>query len=344
MLDEMAGSGDGQPGAGAGVAIEGPMRADGVEGPVRPWDWALLRGAGDLAATYDVDTARCGRGSSCSGCSTTACSSRPRSSTASRSRERDDLPAYAEDVRVFEVCDGDRPDARCSGCSSATGSRGPPSAAAPGWTSSWASRGCSARSPVVVVCLNVPPPGAGSAGADDGRRGAHRLPRVRARPARAVLRRRRTRGSPAPRCPATSSSSPPRSTRCGPGTPRCSPATPATTTPGEPLPQDVARPAGRVRRRRPGLRHGRDARRRAARPGVAPRAPEAPPCPPPRSRASRRRAGRGTACAPTWCRRATAAATSRTRSPTGTTPATTPTSGARCSTPTWSAGSPRTAG
>ena len=106
MLDEMVGPAMRNL-EGERARIEELLRADGVEGPVQPWDWAYYA-ARDKAATYDVDTnavkpvlrAR-------SGCSTTGSSSPPRCSTASPSASATTCRSYAEDVRVFEVRDGD---------------------------------------------------------------------------------------------------------------------------------------------------------------------------------------------------------------------------------------------
>ena len=54
MLDEMAGPAMANLGR-ERARIEELMRADGVEGPVQPWDWAYYA-ARDLAATYELDT------------------------------------------------------------------------------------------------------------------------------------------------------------------------------------------------------------------------------------------------------------------------------------------------
>ena len=197
--------------------------------------------------------------------------------------------------------------------------------------------------PVVLNTLNIAKPGRRRADAAHAGQRAHAVPRVRPRPARAVLRRalpdvRRHRA-----CRATSSSTRRRSTRCGWTTRRSSPHYARHHETGEPL----ARGAGRRGSPSPG-RFGEGFATTeylaadAARPGLAPARRRA------RSvddvealRGRRARGGRG--------RRAQRAAAlpqhllqprlrrrlQRRR--------TTPTSGARCSTPTPSSGSPRTA-
>ena len=107
------------------------------------------------------------------------------------------------------------------------------------------------------------------ADAADLGRGDHRVPRVRPRAARHVLEREVSATSPAPACRATSSSIRRRSTRCGPTGRRSWRTTPSTT-----------RPARRCRRNcstrcwprevQPGLRDHRVPGRGDARPALAP--------------------------------------------------------------------------
>ncbi|MEP7091089.1 MAG: M3 family metallopeptidase [Nocardioidaceae bacterium] len=133
--------------------IELLMHEDGVEGAVQPWDWAYYA-ARDLATTYDVDTNAL----------------KPYFElqrvlhdgiflAASRLygvsfHERDDLPVYAEDVRVFEVRDGDTPLGLfvCDWFARPTKRGG-------AWMSEFVEQSHLLGSlPVVVVCLNVPKP------------------------------------------------------------------------------------------------------------------------------------------------------------------------------------------
>ena len=169
----------------------GLAAADGVEGPVQPWDWAYYAEQ-DKAATYDVDAnAVKPYFEASTGSSPTASSSPPRSSTASPSSQRTDLPVYADGrprlrgarrrrqharpVRLRLVRPAHQAGRRLDG---RVRRAVPPARHPPG------GRGLPQRAPAAR----------GAAGADDHRRGAHRLPRVRARPARPVLRR----GLPAP--------------------------------------------------------------------------------------------------------------------------------------------------
>jgi peptidyl-dipeptidase Dcp len=134
--------------------IERLMREDGVEGPVEPWDWAYYASR-DLAATYDVNTnalkpyfelqrvLRDGiffAASRLYGISF---------------RERDDLPAYAEDVRVFEVLDVDGSALGLFVCDWFAR----PTKRGGAWMSELVEQSQLAGTrPVVVVCLNVPKP------------------------------------------------------------------------------------------------------------------------------------------------------------------------------------------
>ena len=186
MLDEMAGP------AMANLEkerarIEELLHADGVEGPVEPWDWAYYA-ARDLAATYDVDTNAVKPWFELQRVLHDGIFFAASQLYGVSFRERDDLPAYAEDVRVFEVFDGDggtparavrlrlvRP-AHQARRRLDVGVRRPVAPARHA-----ARRGGLPQRPEAV---------GRPAGADDHRRGPHRLPRVRPRAARAVLRHR----------------------------------------------------------------------------------------------------------------------------------------------------------
>jgi peptidyl-dipeptidase Dcp len=139
------------------VRLEQLMGEDGVEGPLQPWDWAYYAQR-DLSATYDVDTDAL----------------KPYFElqrvlhdgiffAASRLyglsfRERDDLPVYAEDVRVFEVLDGDAPDSRSLGLFVCDWFARPTKRGG-AWMSSFVRQShLLGTRPVVVVCLNVPRP------------------------------------------------------------------------------------------------------------------------------------------------------------------------------------------
>ena len=169
------------------------------------------------------------------------------------------------------------------------------------------------------------------------------LPRVRPRPARAAVGRAPTRRSRAPACPATSSSSRRRSTRCGCATRRSSTATPATTSPANRCPPtwparltDAAPAFGE------GLATTEYLAAAAARPGLAPaRAGRGGRTTWRRSRRRRwpRRAS-AVRAAPALPQRLLQPRLRRRRTP----PPTTPTSGARCSTPTPSSGSASSGG
>ena len=318
--------------------IEELLAADGVDGPVRAVGLGLLRRAVRRPRRTTWTPTRCGRTSSSTGCCTTGSSSPPLCSTASRSasaptcrstprRPRLRGPRrrrqHARAVRLRLV----RPAHQAGGA----------------WMDEFVgqSRLLGTR-PVVVVCLNVPQAARRAAGADDRRRGAHRVPRVRPRAARPVLRRASTRGCTGTAVPATSWSSPRQVNEMWAWWPEVLANYAVHHETGEPLAAGRRRPADRLPGARPGLRDGRDARRRAARPGVAPAHRRAPASP--RSRAFEAAAlgGTGSALRP-GAAALPDARTSRTSSPAATTRATTPTSGARSSTPTRSSGSRRTA-
>ena len=137
--------------------IEDLLRADGVEGPVRPWDWAYYA-AKDKAATYDVDTNAV----------------KPYFEldrvlhdgifyAASRLygvsfEQRTDLPVYADGVRVYEVRDGDGTTLGLFVCDWFAR----PTKQGGAWMDEFVGQShLLGTSPVVVVCLNVPEPPVG---------------------------------------------------------------------------------------------------------------------------------------------------------------------------------------
>src|SRR4051794_188073 len=139
------------------VRIEELMRADGIDGPVQPWDWAYYS-ARDQASTYDVD----------------ANALRPNFELERVLRDgiffaasklyglsfedRHDLPVYAEGVRVFEVLDHDGSVLGLFVCDwfARSTKRGG------AWMDEFVPQSHLLGSrPVVVVCLNVPRPADG---------------------------------------------------------------------------------------------------------------------------------------------------------------------------------------
>jgi peptidyl-dipeptidase Dcp len=156
MLDELAGPAMRNLKA-EQARLEELMRADGLEEPVQPWDWAYYA-ARDKAETYDVD----------------ANALRPYFElervlhdgiffAASRLyglsfAERHDLPVYAEDVRVFEVLDHDGAALGLFVCDWFAR----PTKRGGAWMDTFVPQShLLGTLPVVVVCLNVPPPADG---------------------------------------------------------------------------------------------------------------------------------------------------------------------------------------
>ncbi|MGZ4504968.1 MAG: M3 family metallopeptidase, partial [Nocardioidaceae bacterium] len=153
MLDEMV------PPAMANLAteaarIEEALHADGVDGPVQPWDWAYYA-ARVSAAEHQVDTQEL----------------RPYFEldrvlhdgvfhAASRLyglsfAERKDLPVYAPDVRVFEVTDRDDEPLGIFVCDWFAR----PTKRGGAWMNEFVGQSrLLDRKPVVVVCLNIPQP------------------------------------------------------------------------------------------------------------------------------------------------------------------------------------------
>ena len=159
MLDEMAGP------AMANLEkerarIEELLHADGVEGPVEPWDWAYYA-ARDLAATYDVDTNAVKPWFELQRVLHDGIFFAASQLYGVSFRERDDLPTYAEDVRVFEVFDGDPEEGRPLGLFVCDWFARPTKRGG-AWMSEFVGQShLLGTLPVVVVCLNVPKPSPG---------------------------------------------------------------------------------------------------------------------------------------------------------------------------------------
>ena len=227
------------------------MTADGRRPGLRRPDWAYYAGqvgaAGDalrgrrpdaaiLRPYFELDPDR-GRGSS---------TRPPVLSTASPSGAR---PTWSATTRTSGLRGARRRRLRPSGCSSATSS--------PATRQAGRRVDGVARRPVAPARAAT---GGGqqpqhrrsrrrSADAADPGRGRARCSTSSVTPCTACCPRSPTRGSPAPRSPATSSSTPPRSTRCGGAGPRVLAGYARHIETGEPLPADlVARSAGRRRR------------------------------------------------------------------------------------------------
>src|SRR3954454_8223130 len=139
------------------VRIEELMLADGIDGPVQPWDWAYYS-ARDQASTYDID----------------ANALRPNFELERLLRdgiffaasklsglwfeERHDLPVYAEGVRVFEVLDHDGSVLGLFVCDWFVR----PTKRGGAWMDDFVPQShLLGTRPVVVVCLNVPRPADG---------------------------------------------------------------------------------------------------------------------------------------------------------------------------------------
>ncbi len=136
--------------------IEELLRADGVEGPVQPWDWAYYA-ARDKAATYDVDTNALRPYFELDRVLHDGIFVAATKLYGITFRERDDLPVYAEDVRVYEVLDGDETLGLfvCDWFARPTKQGG-------AWMDEFVPQShLLGTKPVVVVCLNVPKPPAG---------------------------------------------------------------------------------------------------------------------------------------------------------------------------------------
>lgn len=137
--------------------IEQLLLEDGAEGPVQPWDWAYYASR-DLATTYDVDSNALKPYFELQRVLRDGIFLAATRLYGVSFRERDDLPVYAEDVRVFEVIDGDTPDGPTLGLFVCDWFARPTKRGG-AWMSEFVGQSkLLGTLPVVVVCLNVPKP------------------------------------------------------------------------------------------------------------------------------------------------------------------------------------------
>ena len=137
--------------------IEAAMRADGVDGPVQPWDWSYYA-AKVKAATYDVDTAALRPYFSLDRVLHDGIFHAAEKLYGLTFAERHDLPAYAPDVRVYEVFDHDGATLGLFICDWFAR----PTKRGGAWMDEFVSQShLLDQRPVVVVCLNVPHPAEG---------------------------------------------------------------------------------------------------------------------------------------------------------------------------------------
>jgi peptidyl-dipeptidase Dcp len=137
--------------------IEELVRADGVEGPVQPWDWAYYA-ARDRAATFDVDSDALRPWFELDRVLHDGIFHAATQLYGISFYERDDLPVYADGVRVFEVLDGETPDAEPLGLFLCDWFARPTKRGG-AWMSEFVGQSeLLGTRPVVVVCLNVPKP------------------------------------------------------------------------------------------------------------------------------------------------------------------------------------------
>ncbi len=137
--------------------IEAAMRADGVDGPVQPWDWSYYA-AKVKAATYDVDTAALRPYFSLDRVLHDGIFHAAEKLYGLTFAERHDLPAYAPDVRTYEVFDHDGATLGLFVCDWFAR----PTKRGGAWMDEFVSQShLLDQRPVVVVCLNVPQPAEG---------------------------------------------------------------------------------------------------------------------------------------------------------------------------------------
>ncbi|MGZ8737979.1 MAG: M3 family metallopeptidase [Nocardioides sp.] len=137
--------------------IEAAMRADGVDGPVQPWDWAYYA-AKVGAAKYDVDTAALRPYFSLDRVLNDGVFHAAEKLYGLTFAERHDLPTYAPDVRVYEVFDHDGSTLGLFICDWFAR----PTKRGGAWMDEFVTQShLLDQRPVVVVCLNVPQPGEG---------------------------------------------------------------------------------------------------------------------------------------------------------------------------------------
>jgi peptidyl-dipeptidase Dcp len=134
--------------------IEAAMAADGVEGPVRPWDWAYYA-AKVKAATFDLDTNALRPYFELERVLNDGIFFAANRLYGVSFNERTDLPAYAEDVRVYEVHDTDGATLGLFICDWFAR----PVKRGGAWMDEFVGQShLFGTRPVVVVCLNVPHP------------------------------------------------------------------------------------------------------------------------------------------------------------------------------------------
>jgi peptidyl-dipeptidase Dcp len=139
------------------VRIEELLAADGVDGPVQPWDWAFYAER-DKAATYDVDANAVKAYFELDRVLTDGIFHAASLLYGISFEQRTDLPVYADGVRVYEVREGDGSTLGLFVCDWFAR----PTKQGGAWMDEFVgqSRLLGTR-PVVVVCLNVPQPPAG---------------------------------------------------------------------------------------------------------------------------------------------------------------------------------------
>jgi peptidyl-dipeptidase Dcp len=138
--------------------IAAALAADGVDGPVQPWDWAYYAQR-DKAATYALDAEELKPYFALDRVLEDGVFFAANRLYGLTFTERHDLPVYAEGVRVFEVFDADGSPMALFVCDWFAR----PTKRGGAWM--WEFVGQSellGTRPVVVVCLNVPQPPAGS--------------------------------------------------------------------------------------------------------------------------------------------------------------------------------------
>src|SRR6478672_941478 len=139
------------------ATIEDLLRADGVEGPVQPWDWAHYA-ARDKAATYDVDTNALKPYFELDRVLADGIFYAATRLYGITFEQRHDLPVYADGVRVYEVSDHDGAALGLFVCDWFAR----PTKQGGAWMDEFVGQShLLGTKPVVVVCLNVPKPPAG---------------------------------------------------------------------------------------------------------------------------------------------------------------------------------------
>jgi peptidyl-dipeptidase Dcp len=137
--------------------IEQAMRADGVDGPVEPWDWTYYAER-VKAATHDVDTGALRPWFELERVLHDGIFFAAGKLYGLTFEERTDLPVYAEDVKVFEVRDHTGEPLALFVCDWFAR----PTKRGGAWMSEFVGQShLHGTRPVVVVCLNVPKPPAG---------------------------------------------------------------------------------------------------------------------------------------------------------------------------------------